>query len=218
MEVVYEPHKTVPLAEFHSELLFEFKDIPSPLFDYYLIKAARKMAEDGSLIRRRAVLHTQRCVTRYRLNSPDGLDICSILSIHAYHCGDCAPHNVSRSFDPPASSHCTCCGRENVWYDDAEGVLHFRNPFFPAQYFVSMGVRPSRDACELPVEYLDSYLETLLMGAKAYILMLTGRPWTNLQLGNAYLKAFYESIAKDAVNTFTHKQRGSIRMNFGRAL
>lgn len=214
---MYEPYKTVPLAEFHSELLFEFRDIPSPLFDYYIIKAARKMAEDGHLIRRRAVLHTQPCVTRYRLNSPDGLDICGILSIHAHHCGDCAPHSVKRSFDPPADSH-RCCGRESAWYDDAERVLHIKHPFFPGQYFISMAVRPSRDACELPVEYLDNYLETLLMGTKAYILMLTGRPWTNLQLGNAYLKAFAEEIAANAIDTHTHKQRGSIRMNFGRAL
>lgn len=216
MEVVYEPHKTLPLAEFHSELLFEFPDIPSALFDYYLLKAARKMAKDGKFIRRRVVLFTQRCVTRYRLNSPDGQEICAILGIHASHCGDCVPHPVSRSFDPPCTAH--CCGRERVWYDDKDSELHFHNPFFPATYYISMAVCPSRSACELPAEYLNDHLETLLTGTKAYILMLTGRPWTNLQLGNAYLKEFSTAIANEAIEVHTHKQRGSIRMNFGRAL
>ena len=216
MEIVYEPNKVVPLADFHAELRFEFPDLPSQLFDYYLLKAARKMAEDGNLIRRRTFLNVEPCITRYRLPAPADMDIVGILAITAEM--PCAAHvAVSRQFDEPVDSRFERT-LEAAWYDEIEETFNLKAPRAPGRYKISLSVRPKRDACSLPAEYLDEYLDTLLTGTRAYILLITGRPWSNLQLGNAYLREFSNMIANNSVEKHTHKQRGSIRMRFGRAL
>lgn len=216
MEIVYEPHKVIPLADFHAELRFEFPDLPGQLFDYYLVKAARKMAEDGNLIRRRTYIKVEPCVTRYRLPAPDDMEIVGILGITAEM--PCAAHvAVSRQFDAPVDTRFERT-LEAAWYDDIEQTLNMKSPRAPGRYRISLSVRPKRDACSLPSEYLDNYLETLLTGTRAYVLLITGRPWSNLQLGNAYLREFSQMIGKDSVEKHAHNQRGSIRMRFGRAL
>lgn len=213
--LVYEPFRTVPITEFLEELRFEFKDLPDQLYLYYLVKAARIMARKGKLVRRRAVIHTQHCVTRYLLKSPDGMDICGILGIKAAPCGGCS-HEVTRSFVPPAG--CRTCGPEVATYDPQDGVLHIRSPYTEAKYYIELAVCPPKGACELPAVYMDEHLDDLIVGARAHILMIPGRPWTNLTLGQAHMNDFYDRINAAGVNTATHKMRGAIKMNFGKAL
>ena len=212
--VVFEPFRTVPLDKFLPELQFEFTDLPDPLFKWAILRAARDMARNGNLLRRRAVIHTQCGVTRYALRSPDGLEICGILGIRGMAC--CGDHIVKRSFDPPAQAR--QCGRERAWYDEQEGVLNLVSPYFPGEYFISMSVCPPDDACELPAAYYDDHVDILLTGARARILRMSNKPWTNLQLADAYEKHFNEGIADAAVDTHTHMMRGSVKMHFGRAL
>lgn len=215
VEVTYHPFRTVPLADFLEELRFEFPDLPDELFRYYLLKAARVMARDGKLIRRRAVIQTQQCVTRYALNSPDGMDICGILSIKAAPCGG-SERGVTRSFTTPVNSR--SCTSENASFDPQENVLHLRSPFVAATYHVELAVCPAKDACELPAVYMDDHLDTLITGARGYILLIPNRPWTNLNLGQAYLNDFTERVRRDGIDTASHKMRGSLKLNFGRAL
>lgn len=213
--LVYEPFRTVPINDFLEELRFEFPDEPDQLFQYYLVKAARIMARKGKLVRRRAVIHTQHCVTRYLLKSPDGMDICAILSIKAAPCGGCS-HEVTRSFVPPVG--CRTCGPEVASYDPQDGVLHIRSPYTEAKYFVELAVCPPKDACELPAVFMDEHLDTLIVGARAHILMIPKRPWTNLTLGQAYMNDFQGRITEADIATSTHKMRGALKMNFGKAL
>lgn len=213
--VMYEPFRAVALDKFLPELRFEFSDLPDPLFKWALLRSARDMAREGNLVRRRAIIHTQCNVTRYALRVPDGLELCAILGIHAISC--CRDfHNVRRSFDPPEGA--ICCGREKAWYDDLEGELHLVSPYFPGTYFVTMAVMPADDACELPALYYDEHIDVLLTGARARILRMVNKPWTNLQMADAYEKHFRESIAIAAVDTNTHMMRGTVKMNFGRVL
>lgn len=216
MEIVFEPYKSLPLIDFHDELRFEFPDLPAQLFDHYLVSAAIKMAKAGNLIRRRAVIKAQHGVTRYRLESPDGLDLHTILGImSAPDCG-CGSYAITRSFDPPEGAY--SCGREIAWYDDIEKVLHVCPPYCHGHYFVTMAVAPKRGTCELPEKFMTEFLDTLIMGTKASILLITGRPWTNLQLGNAYANEFTKMIGTNAVDTATQRQRRSVKMQFGRVL
>lgn len=216
MEILYEPFKTLPLTEFRDELRFEFPNLPVPLLDHYLLRAARHMARVGNLIRRRAVIHAHHGVTRYRLQSPDGMQINAIHGIRrAPDCG-CGSQSIMRSFDPPEGAF--CCGREIAWYDDLENVLHVTPPYCHGSYYVSLSVLPARDACELPDKYYTDFLDTLLMGTKGGIMLITGRPWTNLALGQAYTNEFNTLISGDAIDTAAHKQRGSVKMNFGRVM
>lgn len=215
-EVVFEAFKSKPVNSFFEELRFEFPNLPEPLFQYYLVKTARHLASEGALIRRRAVIHADQCVTRYRLESPDGAEINSILAMYAVPCGACCGHQVIRSFTPPEGA--CCCGREIAWYDDIERVLHIHSPYTFGKYFVSLSVIPSRNACELPAELYDDYLETLLLGTKANILLIQGRPWTNLQLGQGFYNEYLSRINSDGLEVATHKMRGGIKMNFGRVM
>lgn len=216
--ILYEPFKTRPLSDFHDELRFEFKDLPTQLFDYYLLKAAREMAREGNLIRRRAIIHTEQCVTRYRLESPDGLEINGILQARVKPCS-CGPYLVPRSFTPPDESSCCCCGcNREIWYDDQDKVLHINSPYVAALYFITLSVMPEVDACELPEAFLTTYLDTLMLGTRAKIFLITGRPWTNLQLGQGYYNEFLKAIPRAGLEVATHKMRGGVKMQFGRAL
>ena len=212
--VVFEPFKIVPLDKFLPELQFEFVDLPEPVYKFALIRTARLMAREGNLVRRKVVIRTQPCVTRYALRSPDGLEVCSILGIRGRHCG--CEREVVRSFDPPEG--CCSCGRDRAWYDDQEQVLNFKHPYFPGEYFVTVAVCPNDDACGLPEIFYTELIDTLMSGTKARIMRMGNKPWTNLQLADAYEKDFHDSIADSAVEAATHCMRGGIRMNFGRAL
>lgn len=213
MEIVYDPHRTVPLEEFHSEILFEFPDIPDSALDAYILKAARTLAQNGKVIRRESTVETWPHVPNYLLRSPDGLEICGILGAKIDRCGCCTSLEVPRLFEEP-SMHCDC-GCSKVWYDDRNKEINILHPVAPAQYRFSLAVCPSRTACALPAEMYDDYLEILITGVKANLLLVTGKPWSNLPLGNAYLTEFRNRISDAAVERLTHKQRGRIHMRFG---
>lgn len=212
--VLFEPNKTVPLSKFLPELRFEFKDLPDELFYFALLRSARAMAQEGHLIRRRAVINTQHCVTRYALHSPDELEINAILGIRVSSC--CYDGAVKRSFDPPDDS--CCVHADTTWFDDIEQVLHIEKPLHHATYYVTLSVMPTLDACALPAVFYNEYIETLMLGAKSRILRIDNKPWTNLQLAALYDKNFVDNIPLHAMEVATHKQRGFVKMKFGKVL
>lgn len=215
MEVTYEPFKSRPLAEFYDELRFEFPDLPSQLFDHYLIRTARTMASQGNLIRRHAFIEAKRGVHRYRLESPDGMEICGILGIRHNPVCTCLSYEVRRSFaEPEGFCHCR---REIAWNDD-DNIIHLHPHYCHGMYHVTLSVTPSPTACELPDRYFTHHLQTLNMGTKASLLLLSGRPWTNLSLGQNYYNEFLTRISKEAIDTATHKMRGAVKIQFGRVL
>lgn len=215
MEIIYEPYKKLPLSEFQEELRFEFPDLPVQLFDYYLVRTAREMAKKGNLIRRKAIVHLQCGVTRYVLEAPDGMEICGILGARINQNCSCFNKEARRTFVAPEGSQ--SCRSNMVWFDDAENVLHVNTPFIESALYVTLAVTPAKGDCELPDKYMD-FLPTLMMGTRAQLLLLTGRPWTNLALGQAYYNEFLKQIQELAIDVSTHKMRGSVKMNFGRVL
>ena len=215
-QIIYEPFKTRPLDSFLEELRFEYPTLPAQLFQFYLLKAARNMARQGNLIRRRAAVNLEPCITRFRLESPDGLEICGILRSYIIPCGCCGGHDARETFTLPQG--CTPCGREIVWYDDLEKVLHVRHPNSPGRLLAELAVMPGQDACELPDVLYTDWLDTLLMGVRAYIMLIPARPWTNIQMGRAYMTEFEKRTSAAAMETATHKMRGSIHMQFGRVM
>lgn len=210
--VIFEPFRTIPLKKFHPELRFEFNDAPDQLFDFALIRTARQMARDGNLIRRRAKLNLHAHIFNYKLRSPDGLEVCNILGHHT-DAGCC--HHTARSFTPP--DDCLPCHQMVVWYDDIEEELRVE-PSADATLWLELSVMPADDACELPAPYYDKYVSILIAGAKARILQQGGKPWTNYQLAVIYERAYKSQLADAVVDLATHKQRGAVKMNFGRIL
>ena len=216
MEIQYEQLKTVPLSKFHPELRFEFIDLPTQLFDYALIRAARTIAKDGGVIRRRIVINPTPYVENYKLRSPDGFEVCSVLGIWYDSC--CGDGQVARGFTPLPSAR--LCPRDYAWYDDIEEELHIVQGVcrYPCLFYVTVSVCPPDETCELPAVFYDEYVDLLLLGAKARILRLNNKPWTNLQLAALYEKGFTEGIALASVEAHTKKMRGLIKMRPGRIL
>lgn len=215
-QIIYEPFETRSLDSFLEELRFEYPTLPVQLFQFYLLKAARNMSRQGNLIRRRAVINLEPCVTRYRLESPDGLEICGILRSYNIPSGCCGGHDARETFTLPQG---LCpCGREVVWYDDLEKVLHVKHANAPGRLLMELAVMPGQKACELPAVLYTDWLDTLLMGVRAYIMLIPARPWTNVQMGRAYMNEFEKRITAAAVETATHKMRGSVHMQFGRVM
>lgn len=213
MTVIYEPWRTLPLRDFYDELRFEFNALPLELFDYYLVRTARTMAMQGNLIRRHAFIESRANVYTYRLESPDGMEVCGILGIrHNPRCSRISTE-VSRSFAEPNGF--VSCSRGLAWCDD-EGVLHLNPRGCHGAFHVTLAVAPQQGACELPERFLTHHLHTLNLGTKASLLLISGRPWTNLSLGQAYYNEFLDRIKREAIDTATHKMRGGVRMQFGR--
>ena len=97
-QIIYEPFKTRPLDSFLEELRFEYPTLPAQLFQFYLLKAARNMARQGNLIRRRAAVNLEPCITRYRLESPMGwryVVSCVHISFRAAVAADMTPERLS---------------------------------------------------------------------------------------------------------------------------
>lgn len=205
----------MPLSKFRPELRFEFIDLPDQLFDYALIRAARTLAKDGNLIRRRIVVHPQPNAETYKLHSADGLEICAILGIWQDSCFNEGP--VARSFLP--SPQACLCPKEYAWYDDIEDELHIiQNCGKRSTYYITAAVCPADDTCDFPAVLFDDYVDLLLLGAKSRILRMHNKPWTNLQLATMYEKGFTEGIAAAAAEALTKKQRGMIKMQWGKIL
>ena len=54
--------------------------------------------------------------------------------------------------------------------------------------------------------------------ARGSIMLISGRPWTNRQVGQGYYNEFLSQIHRMAIQTMSGKQRGGIKMNFGKAM
>ncbi len=215
--VVYEPFPTVPLSEFHSELRFEWPDLPVELFDYYLLRTATDMCRRAPLIHRRVRITLQPEVTRYAVKSPDGMTMVAITGLRHIPTGneECGSHQVPRSFSAP--EHLCCAAGDKAWYDPDEEVLtlHLNQGGVVA---VDMSVVPAPTACVLPAAFRDELFPTLIMGTRAGIMLITGRPWTNLKVGGELYNEYNRMLGRAAVDRSLRKQRGIVKMNFGRAL
>lgn len=213
--IIYEPFRSLPLSKFRDELLFEYPDLPTQLFDYYLLRAARTMATEGHLIRRHAFLEANFGVNRYRLSSPDGMEICGILGIRHNPTCSCISTEIRRSYVEPEGFF--ACHREIAWHDD-ENEIHLHPQYCHGTYHITLAVAPDMDACELPDKFYTNFLSTLNMGTKALLLLISGKPWTNLSLGQVYYNEFMNRIRRDTIETSTHKMRGAVKMGFGRVM
>lgn len=215
--IVYEPRKTRPLSDFYPELRFEFPNVPEQLFQYYLVRTARDMARSGDLLRRTAVLTARPGVTRYRLVAPENETVLSVLDILKEAECPCAPDKVvPRTFVQPETFY--SCTKEIAWYDDIDKIIHINGACCAGRYLISLSVLLDEGVCELPEEFYTLYFHTLLMGTKAGILMITGRPWTNMRVGGELFNEYRRLVQGHAFDVMRHKQRGAVKMQFGRAL
>lgn len=214
---VWEPFPTVATNKFFEELRFEFKDLPPQLFQYYVVQTAVDMAEKANLLRRWCKIELEPCVTRYALSSPDGLRIWAIMGIfRSSGAPDAGSQHVRRSYGPPEGAVCL---PENIaWYDPYDAVLHYTGDCSCGNLFVNVSVVPERNACELPQIYYDRFYNAMLIGTRAKIMLISGRPWTNMRVGASLLQEYERMISQDAIRVAERQQRGSIKMQFGKVM
>lgn len=214
MPVVWEPFPLVAPTKFFPELRFEFKDLPPQLFEYYVLQTAVDMAEKGNILRRWCVIELEPCVTRYAVLSPDGLRVWTIMGI--FRSRGCGINHTRRTYGPPIDA---CCVPENVaWYDPYDHVLHYTGDCGCGCLFVNVAVVPERDTCELPEIYYGRFYSTLLMGVRARIMLITGRPWSNLRIGGSLMEEYERMLARDAVRVAERQQRGAVKIQFGKVM
>lgn len=215
--VQFDRYKTVPLSKFREELAFEFPTLPDEMFEHYLLRVARDMAAQAQLIRRRLTIPFTPCVTRYFLDVPDGLELKSLMSVRHAPTGNLEQGSKELPRFTSAPEHITAFTRA-AWLDVYENVLTIIMPQAEGVCYAVVSALPSRDACELPAEYLDDFHDTLLIGTKAQLLMLTGRPWTNVRMGGELHNEYRRQVADLGVVELRNKEAGIIRMRHGRAL
>lgn len=214
---VWEPWPLTRLEDFHPELRFEFKDLPPQLFSYYILQTAVDMAEKSNLLRRWVNIELESCVTRYALVSPDGLRLWNVMGVfRSSGSTECGVKHTRRSYGPPEGS--CCCSPNVAWWDPYEQVLHYTGDCQCGVLFVNVSVVPERDACQLPKIYQERFYSTLLMGVRARIMLITGRPWTNLRVGAELMNEYERMLARDAVRVAERQQRGQIKIQFGRVM
>lgn len=108
---------------------------------------------------------------------------------------------------------------EPVWWDRFEQILHVDTCRCMGKLYAVVSVSPDRDACELPKVYLDEFFEILLTGTRSFIMRITGRPWTNLQLGQRLYEDYVALIKAYVERDYTRRYQGRmVRMKYGRAL
>lgn len=211
---MWEPYPTNRLEDFYPELKFEFQNLPPQLFAYYILQTAVDMAEKGNLLRRWVHVPLEQGVTRYALLSPDGLRIWSINGIFRASC--CDYHRVPRFWGMPEGA--VCCRPEEAWWEPIQETLVYTGNCGCGALMVNVAVVPERDACELPKIYLDRFYTTLVTGARARIMLITDRPWTNLRVGGELMTQYEHMLAQDAVRVAQRQQRGSVKMYAGKVM
>ena len=207
--------KTLPLTNFTEELRFEFPDLQQPLFDYYCVEVARIMASEGHLFKTVIEFNTKQNVTRYLLDTKDESEIIGIYRITSRDVNTTDVYiEVDRTFTKPQR----VVPINRAWFDTVQSVLHVKTVYEHGVMNVYTYTSPVLGTCSLPEVIRTKYWQTFMLGVKGKLLLITGRQWTNLQLGQAYYTEFKKQLAIDSITKSTNGMVGVAKINFGRAL
>lgn len=200
--VAYAPHAKVPIDSLLDDLLFDLQELPYDTAVHFIRRAAIRMAREGNILRRTAVISTQSCVDNYLLEPPDCVDIVAIMSVKNVRGSLCSA--VTRLTQAPGRLP---CGAFSWWTPPNE--VHFTQVGCNYAYEVGFSVAPRRDACELDASFADKHYELLLVGARAMAYDLDDKPWTNRQRAEDYNTRFELGIRGAAIETMMGGQRGA---------
>lgn len=210
--VTFEAYPKVSIQEFIPELAFEFTDMPEDAFSHFILKAINKLARDGNVLRRTAIIKTQHCVESYLLEPLDCMDIVAIMSV-CKTTGGCGFYPVTRLTMEP----CQLPWGAYTWFE-YPNVIHFSPVGHHDTYKVTMSVAPTYDACEVDEILLTRYLSVILDGAKSDLYNMASKPWSSQQRAADCERRFLLGIRQAAIDTMAGYQRGGIRAKRMRVL
>ena len=84
-------------------------------------------------------------------------------------------------------------------------------PFQAGKVKLSLFLKPSQDADELPDFLADQHRETIAWGALGRILMIPNQSFTNPDMGAAFGRAFQQKLDGKSTLGFTGQQRAPVR-------
>lgn len=204
--IVYSPYEKVDLSVFTDVLEYEFTKLDLGAAERFILDTAIYMAQYGNVLRRKATIHTQACVENYLLEPPDCMQVNAIMSICAKcSCCSCGPIRLTSS-----RCHCTCgCGSCNTytWYDKPNEI-YFSPAHHNSIYEIEMAVVPIYDTCEIDKVYRTELYSTLMLGVKAKILSISGKPWSSQNQADSYQLKFERALRRDTIHALLGGQRG----------
>jgi hypothetical protein len=206
---LYDARPRVDLEDLTEDLVFEFPDFPLETLVYYLRRAAMIMCRDGALVPRVLKVTTSPGVGGYPLETSDGEEVVSVLSVRdkngrevARHPGDPGPGVVG----------------PRCWLDP-QAVFQIRGtPARPAEYFVEVAVAPAADAWTVDAFVGSDHLETLLTGAKSLIYGIRGKPWSDPAAAADLKRRFEAGIGEAKFDQIKGSQWGVMRLKQRRVL
>jgi len=211
VSIIYDFHPKIALNELLDDLIFDLPDLPDEAAVQFLRRAAIKMCREGNLLRRKALIYTQPCVSNYILEPIDCVDVVAIMNTR--NVSGSLGRGVVRLSQEPAD---VPCGMYSWWTPPNE--INFTQVGCNYHYEVGFSIAPKFDACEIDVDLTNRHYELLLLGAKSYAHDLNDKPWTNLTKSRDYSTRFIEGIRSAAVETMMGGQRGVFRYRKTRVL
>lgn len=212
--VVFEAYPKVPIQEFIPELAFEFTEMPEDAFAHFILRAINKLARDGKVLRRSAVIEGQQCVETYLLEPEDCTELVAVLSVCRGRAGcGCAPVSLPRLTGAPCALPCGT----HVWVE-LPNVLHVQPVHCGDVFHVAMCVAPTYDACEVDRILLTNYYDTVMHGVRSYLYAMAGKPWSSAERSTLSETRFIHGIRAAAVETMMGGQRGALRAKRPRVL
>lgn len=201
--VVFELTPKVPVDDFLPELMFEFPDVPHDAMVSYVLRSIDRLCEKANVLRRTAIVRTQRCVKNYLIEPPDCMDVIAIMAVDE---GKRSTHpfvKLRRMFKAP-----------NTYLVDAVTVerneLIFTRPLDNAEYIVTLSVKPRFDACEVDAVLKERFYDVVQAGVKSALCAMAGKNWSNNSHAEYWEKRFLTGAASAAVDTLSNHQRGVI--------
>lgn len=216
--VIYEPYATVDVSVLVDPIYYEFNSFyaPKDMIAFYVLQAARAIAQKSNCIRREAIIHTQSCAVDYLLEPADCSEVLAIMMIRGWNEIGCSTR-VTRVITEPDRRHCNFCGEVLSWFT-APNIIHFMPPRDDFHYKVNFSVLPDSKSCRLDKDFETKYQEIVMDGARSAIYGLGNKPWTNQGKSNLHRQLFESGIRTIANDKLINHQRGMIRAKVTRIL
>jgi hypothetical protein len=209
--ITFDPYAKVRLDELTDDLGFEFLDLPTQALTHYLLRSAVTMCREGDLVLQTAGVETTPGVPNYLLEPADDTELVALVQVRNITPG--RRGEILRSTGPPGE----CLRSESASWFVPPDELFIVAPY-EGVYEATFSVSPARDACEIPAVLRDRWYEILLDGARHYLHVSSGKPWSDKKLAFELGTRFQQGIRRAKTETLTGFQRGVMRMGRPRVL
>ena len=184
-----------------AELQLIDEDIPAEMLTYVMRKAYREFVKRSLIQVRNITIKTQCSVDEYPVELP---------------CDEEFVAWQMRKVDPYRPDRCmTECGRHQVYWDvSTHNIKVFPVPDCEGSIRLQVATAPSINTCKVDRRILDRHFDDILLGAKAFLFLMTGTnvTWTNPGLGQNMELKFDNKITAAGITRITGGTVGPFQM------